>query len=56
MVANMMQNIYGEMTFVCLSYWMAQGYTDTGHKLQSSVLPAVHASDMTAALYQFIDF
>ena len=58
-----MQNIYAETTFVCPSYWMAQGYTDNGrksYKYQNSVLPAVHASDMTAYLgpaapYQGVD-
>lgn len=51
MAFNKSQNIYAETTFVCPSYWMAEGYTDKGRKsysYQNSVLPAVHESDMTA--------
>lgn len=64
MAANVTQNVYGETTFVCPSYWMAEGYTGKGrkaYKYQNSVLPAVHASDTTAyvgpaAPYQGPDF
>lgn len=44
-------NIYGETTFVCPSYWMAEAYTDRGrasYKYQFSVPPALHGSDTSA--------
>jgi carboxylesterase type B len=44
-------NIYGETTFVCPSYWLAEAYNSagrTGYKYQYSVPNAAHGSDITA--------
>ncbi|CAG8982167.1 hypothetical protein HYALB_00003602 [Hymenoscyphus albidus] len=45
-------NIYGEVTFVCPSYWLAEAYDpNNGHaayKYQYSVPPALHGMDATA--------
>ena len=43
-------NIYAETTFVCPSYWMAQGFAVNGsaYKYQYSVVPAQHGSDPAA--------
>lgn len=44
-------DIYGETTFVCPSYWMAEAYSDNayggqGWRYQFSVPPALHGSDV----------
>lgn len=47
-------NIYGETTFVCPSYWLAEAYTPSGatqrrsYKYQYSVPPALHGADGSA--------
>ena len=44
-------NIYGETTFVCPSYWLAEAYNTngrTGFKYQYSVVNAAHGTDITA--------
>lgn len=47
-------NIYGETTFVCPSYWLAEAFSDNNfgqgkaYKYQFSVLPAVHGQDVSA--------
>lgn len=56
--------IYGETTFICSSYWMAEAYTNNNrasYKYQYSVGPALHALDLTAyfgppTAYQAGDF
>lgn len=43
--------IYGETTFVCPSYWLAEAYSShggSGYKYQFSVPPARHGSDVSA--------
>ncbi|KAH8174972.1 carboxylesterase family protein [Sarocladium implicatum] len=53
-------NIYGEMTFVCPAYWIAEAYSSSvpdggvprkAFKYQYSVPPALHGADGNAALY-----
>lgn len=42
-------NLYGELTFVCPSYWMAEAYSGqnrTSYKYQFSALPGTHGSDL----------
>ncbi|SPC67667.1 related to esterase [Ustilago sp. UG-2017b] len=44
-------NIYGELTFVCPSYWMSEAYSGSGHqsyRYQYSVVPALHGNDVVA--------
>ncbi|KAH4935915.1 carboxylic ester hydrolase [Parastagonospora nodorum] len=44
-------NIYGELTFVCPSYWMAEAYAGddrSSYKYQYSPLPGLHADDLVA--------
>jgi carboxylesterase type B len=46
-------NIYGETTFVCPSYWLAEAYGESGRqswKYQYSVPLALHAADVGAYL------
>ncbi len=43
------QNIYGELTFVCPSYWMSEAYSGSGrsaYRYQYSVVPALHGNDV----------
>lgn len=45
--------IYGETTFVCPSYWLADAYNSrgrTGYKYQYSVPAAIHGTDLAAYL------
>ncbi|CDR98673.1 related to esterase [Sporisorium scitamineum] len=42
-------NIYGELTFVCPSYWMSEAYSGSGrssYRYQYSVVPALHGNDV----------
>lgn len=42
-------NIYGELTFVCPSYWMSEAYSGSGrtsYRYQYSVIPALHGNDV----------
>ncbi|KAJ1023601.1 hypothetical protein NDA16_003218 [Ustilago loliicola] len=42
-------NIYGELTFVCPSYWMSEAYSGSGrssYRYQYSVVPAIHGNDV----------
>ncbi|PVH84457.1 carboxylesterase type B [Cadophora sp. DSE1049] len=44
-------NIYAETTFVCPSYWLAEGFSSPGHgayKYQYSVPAAIHSTEETA--------
>ncbi len=44
-----LQNIYGELTFVCPSYWMSEAYSGSGrsaYRYQYSVVPALHGNDV----------
>lgn len=59
-------NIYAETTFVCPSYWMAEGYSSSrnggrGYKLQFSITPAFHGGDIAGYFdypgqYYSVDF
>ncbi|GAC94387.1 carboxylesterase [Pseudozyma hubeiensis SY62] len=43
-------NIYGELTFVCPSYWMSEAYSGSGresYRYQYSVPPALHGNDVS---------
>ncbi|KAG4424492.1 hypothetical protein IFR04_002370 [Cadophora malorum] len=45
------QNIYAETTFVCPSYWLAEGFSSPSHsayKYQYSVPVAIHSTEETA--------
>ncbi|KAL8918910.1 MAG: hypothetical protein Q9208_007091 [Pyrenodesmia sp. 3 TL-2023] len=46
-------NVYGETTFVCPSYWLAEAFTNNGRtawKYQYSVIPGQHGADQTGYL------
>lgn len=43
-----LQNLYGELTFTCPAYWIAEAYTGddrTAYKYQYSVIPGIHGAD-----------
>ena len=42
-------NIYGELTFVCPSYWLSEAYAGSGrtsYRYQYSIIPALHGNDV----------